>query len=200
MKNNPQSHNRRSIRLKEYDYSQGGLYFITICVKDRICAFGEISDGKMILNTEGTIADDCWSEIPSHFPNAILHEYIVMPNHLHGIIELIQKIVGASHVMPKKDVPDSTGWASHVMPLHNELEQNKNHFSQPIPGSISVIVQQFKSSVTRHCKKINIQNFQWQSRFYDHIIRTGKDYGHISDYIMNNPSNWDKDTFRTVKV
>jgi|APEBP8051072266_1049373.scaffolds.fasta_scaffold13287_2 putative transposase len=85
---NPNIHHRRSIRLKGYDYSQAGLYFITICCHNRICRFGAVVDGKMILNDAGIIADSCWLEIPKHFPNAVLHEYIIMPNHVHGIIEL----------------------------------------------------------------------------------------------------------------
>ena len=97
---NPNIHHRRSIRLKGYDYSQAGLYFITICVQDRKCLFGEIAGvensepsnlqphQEMILNDAGKIADECWLEIPKHFPNVILHEHIVMPNHVHGIIEL----------------------------------------------------------------------------------------------------------------
>jgi len=105
---NPNIHHRRSIRLKGYDYSQAGLYFITICVQNKACLFGKIIVGannhlppnnhlphlpdnhlpKMILNDAGIIANECWLDIPKHFPNSVLHEYIVMPNHVHGIIEL----------------------------------------------------------------------------------------------------------------
>jgi putative transposase len=87
---NPNIHHRRSIRLKGYDYSQEGLYFITINTKDRECLFGEIVDGKMVLNDAGKIANKCWLEIPKHFPDTVLHDHIVMPNHVHGIIELIK--------------------------------------------------------------------------------------------------------------
>ena len=79
-------HNRRSIRFKGYDYTQAGLYFITICCQNRACLFGEIENGKMMLNDAGAIANDCWLNIPNHFPNAILHEYVIMPNHVHGKI------------------------------------------------------------------------------------------------------------------
>src|SRR5580698_4488798 len=89
MSYNSNVHKRRSIRLQGYDYSQAGLYFITICTNERVCLFGQINDGKMILDHQGHIAEKYWLEIPVHFPNAILHEYIVMPNHLHGIIELL---------------------------------------------------------------------------------------------------------------
>ena len=84
----PQIHKRRSIRLQGYDYSGSGLYFVTICTHTRACLFGQIVAGKMILNENGYWTEKCWLEIPLHFPNAILHEHIVMPNHIHGIIEL----------------------------------------------------------------------------------------------------------------
>jgi putative transposase len=92
---NPNIHHRRSIRLKGYDYSQAGFYFITIDTKDRVCLFGKIVmvenfQPSMVLNNAGKIADEGWLEIPIHFPNAVLHEHIVMPNHIHGIIELIK--------------------------------------------------------------------------------------------------------------
>jgi putative transposase len=95
-KYNPQIHHRRSIRLKGYDYAQAGLYFITICVKNRKCLFGGIKNGELILNDAGKIAENCWLEIPQHFPNVELHEFIIMPNHIHGIIEF----VGAKNISP----------------------------------------------------------------------------------------------------
>lgn len=89
-KYNPNVHHRRSIRLQGYDYSQAGLYFITICCQGRECLFGDIIDGKINLNDAGKISNECWLAIPHHFPNAFLHEYLIMPNHVHGIIELKQ--------------------------------------------------------------------------------------------------------------
>jgi putative transposase len=87
-KYNPEIHHRRSIRLKGYDYSQNGLYFITICTHNRECLFGEVIDKKMVLNDAGKIANECWLKIPEHFPHAVLHQHVIMPNHVHGIIEL----------------------------------------------------------------------------------------------------------------
>ena len=114
---NPNIHHRRSIRLKGYDYGQAGLYFISICCQDRACLFGEIvgvqnfeplreqnnESPKMILNDAGKITNECWMEIPKHFPNAVLYEHIVMPNHVHGIIELISEPVGAENFPPNKN-------------------------------------------------------------------------------------------------
>lgn len=94
-------YHRHSIRLHGYDYSQEGLYFVTICVNNRICLFGEIVDNKMIKNGIGEIVFDCWNRIPHHFPNVELHEFCVMPNHLHGIIEIIESAnVGAKNLLP----------------------------------------------------------------------------------------------------
>ncbi|TFG43346.1 MAG: hypothetical protein E4H43_01840 [Bacteroidia bacterium] len=186
---NPNTHHRRSIRLKGYDYSQAGLYFITICVKDRECLFGEIIHGKIILNYAGKIADECWLKIPKHFPNAVLHEYIVMPNHIHGIIELKwNDSVGTRHVVSLPDNTENPVRARHVVSVHMQ-----NQFSKPIPGSVSVIIQQYKSSVKRFCNKNDFSHFQWQSRFYEHIIRNEQSYEHIADYIINNPKNWKDD-------
>ena len=205
---NPNIHHRKSYRLKGYDYSQEGLYFLTICTKDREYFFGRIeivgglpvgTSHVMSLNDVGKIADECWLEIPKHFPNAILHEHIVMPNHVHGIIELTA-IVGTSHVMsphvvsPPNDA-DISG-TRHVVSLHNATQQpQQNKFSKPISGSVSVIIQQFKSSVKRSCNKNGNENFQWQSRFHDHIIRNNESYQRIADYILNNPSKWQDDKF-----
>lgn len=219
MSYNPNIHHRKSIRLKGYDYSQAGLYFITICVQDRKCLFGAVrtsdlmSRQEMILNDVGKIADECWLEIPNHFPNVVLHEHIVMPNHVHGILELKQNnvvdvgtrhvvslpdktgtTVGASHVMPLPGNPDNPIGTRHVVPQQQE-QQNQNQFSKPISGSVSVIIQQYKSSVKRWCKKNNYPHFQWQSRFHDHIIRNEESYQRISEYIINNPKNWKEDKF-----
>jgi putative transposase len=97
---NPNIHKRKSIRLKGYDYSQEGLYFITLCVHERKYLFGKIENGEMILNDAGQMAHQCWLDIPNHFPQTILHEFIIMPNHIHGIIELVMP-VGANNHSPQ---------------------------------------------------------------------------------------------------
>jgi REP element-mobilizing transposase RayT len=108
----PHLHHRRSIRLKGYDYSQPGLYFITICCQDRACLFGNVMDGEMKLNDAGKITDEYWMEIPKHFPNTVLHEHIVMPNHIHGIIELTN--VRAENIPPRQIESTSSEWAEPV--------------------------------------------------------------------------------------
>ena len=91
---NPDIHHRRSIRLKEYDYSSEGLYFVTICSHEHKCVFGEIIDDNIILNRCGNIIDKEWKSLPQHFPNIVCHEYIIMPNHIHGIIQIEERIQG----------------------------------------------------------------------------------------------------------
>lgn len=79
---------RRTVRLYGYDYSQEGLYFVTLCCQDKICRFGKVENGEMVLNRMGEIAKECWLEIPRHYQNVVLHEFVIMPNHIHGIIEI----------------------------------------------------------------------------------------------------------------
>ncbi len=98
---NPQKHHRRSIRLQGYDFSREGLYFITICCQDRAHLFGEIAEKCLKLNDAGIQAQQCWLDIPNHFPNVVLHEFIIMPNHIHGIIEF----VGANNYSPNQSLP-----------------------------------------------------------------------------------------------
>ena len=195
---NSNIHHRRSIRLKGYDYSQAGLYFITICCQSRNCLFGEISTVAMSdvgtrqgvsLTTIGQIANEYWLEIPQHFPNVVLHEHIVMPNHVHGVIE----ITGVA-IHDDMSAPVVVG-TSHGMSLQQPPQPNQNQFGKPISGSISIIVNQYKSSVKRWCNKNGHDYFKWQSRFHDHIIRNEQSYQNISEYIINNPVKWKDDKF-----
>ncbi|WP_114779340.1 transposase [Botryobacter ruber] len=182
-KYNPQVHHRRSIRLRGYDYSQAGLYFITICTHERGCLFGEIimqdMQYVMILNDAGKIAQEYWLQIPNHFPNTILHEYIIMPNHVHGIIEL------------------TTVGVQNFEPLH---ETRQNQFQKIIPRSIGSIVRGYKTGVTKWFRTTRSEDFPsqravWQRNFYEHIIRNEKSHQTISEYIIDNPAEWPDDKF-----
>jgi len=205
---NPNIHHRRSIRLKGYDYSQAGLYFVTICVNNRKCLFGEIvgvqnfepirlpnesvsSDGiqnfeprpryQMILNDAGKIAGECWLEIPKHFQNAVLHEYIIMPNHIHGIIELIQTV-------------SSPNESTSPVGVQN-FEPQRNQFQKIIPHSIGSIIRGYKIGVTKWFRhNSDIENV-WQRNYYEQIIHDETSHQRIADYIQNNPQSWDNDKF-----
>ncbi len=212
---NPNIHHRRSIRLEGYDYSQAGLYFITICVRDRKCLFGKIVDGEMNFNDAGKIADVCWLEIPKHFPNTVLHEHIVMPNHVHGIVELIKtgsrndsgQPVGVQNFEPLQS-PNESGLSIGVenfQPLPSPNKSPRNEFQKIIPHSIGSIVKGFKIGVTKWFQNnalgvVRVENFQplqpiWQRNYYEHIIRDEKSCQRISEYIINNPKNWQEDNF-----
>jgi putative transposase len=191
--------NRKNIRLKGYDYSSKGLYFITICTKDREYYLGKINNQKFEYSPIGAIAYTYWNEIPKHFKNIRLGEFIIMPNHIHGIIEIVcpphgvdlqsptNSLAGSRHGVTPQSQQESPVGSSHG-------KANKNEFGKTIPGSISAIIGQYKSSVTRWCNK-NDYNFAWQSRFHDHIIRGESDFNRIEQYIINNVANWKDDKF-----
>jgi len=160
---------RKHIRLREYDYSQPGAYFITVCVKDRDEMFGEIVDGEMKRNACGNSVQSCWEEWPTHFENIQPDEFIVMPNHIHGIIILDQ--LGRDVQL---NIP--TGH------YHSRIS--------PRSGSLSVIVRTFKAAVTTEYRKKGYTDFCWQSRFYDHIIHSEKSLNRIRGYIRTNPQQW----------
>lgn len=196
MKYNFQIYHRRSVRLKGYAYAKEGLYFITICTKDREHFFGEIKTvgtSKVIFLSEiGQFANECWLNIPNHFPNAVLHEHIVMPNHILGIIELADHANAVAS--QATTVPHSTDVLKGKRAVVS-LSRHQNKFSKPVAGSLSVIVQQFKSSLTQWCNKNGHEYFQWQGRFRDHITRNEQSYQNISVYIIGNPSKWHEDKF-----
>lgn len=167
-----------SIRLKDWDYSSYGYYFVTICTKDKECFFGNINDGKVSLSDIGIIANNNWIRIPEHLKNANLDEFKVMPNHIHGIIIIENQKYGEE--------------------IRKGVSYNKstiNKFSKPIKGSLSIIINQFKSSLTRWCHKNGNYDFSWQSKFYDHIIRNEKSLQKIREYIVNNPLKWELDEY-----
>ena len=167
---NPLIHHRHSIRLQGFDYSKAGFYYITMCVQKRECLLGKIFAGKMHLNEYGQTTEKCWLEIPQHYPNCILHEFVVMPNHLHGIIELTQNSVGAQDFVPQPP--------------------KKNEFQKIIPRSVGAIIRGFKIGTTKQWGASI-----WQRNYWEHIIRNEKSYQRIEKYIINNIANWEKDRF-----
>jgi putative transposase len=134
--------------------------------------FGRILEGKTRLNETGGIADRCWRDIPKHFPNVELDEFVVMPNHIHGIIVLTDD---------GRDV--------QFLPAFFMAGNVPTRIS-PKRGSLSVIVRTFKGAVTTECRRRGYNNFAWQSRFYEHIIRDDKDLENIREYIRYNPMKW----------
>jgi REP element-mobilizing transposase RayT len=180
-----------SARLQNWDYTSDGAYFITICTKNKSHFFGECENGKMKLSTIGIIVKGLWYDIPNHHPNVILGDFVVMPNHIHGIIVIDKSSV---ETLPATSKTQTLSVASKT-----DEEDIQNEFYKqisPKAGSIARIVGAYKSSCSRHINAgfPNI-NFAWQERFWDNIIRTEESYDNISNYIINNPFNWDKDKF-----
>jgi len=174
---------RKSIRLKGWDYSNPGLYFITICTKNRIHHFGEIRDGIMGLSVPGCLAWHYWREIPDHHPNVVLDEFIVMPNHLHSIVvieyqETDSQPVGPLHATAVQNVDSVHKMMSNI---------------SPDVGSLSTIIRSYKSAITGWCNANGHEYFAWQSRFYDHIIRNEASLNRIREYIATNPLRWQMD-------
>jgi REP element-mobilizing transposase RayT len=172
--------NRRSIRLPGYDYASAGWYFVTLICHKRKPLFGEVLEGEMLLNEAGKIAEKCWLEIPEHFPDVILHEYVVMPNHIHGIIEL----TALSEVRAENFLP---------------LQYTKHEFGKMIPRSVSSIVKGFKIGVTKTMRKISPEVQVWHRNYHEHIIRNEESFRKISDYIRNNPAQWQEDEYFPVR-
>ena len=186
--------NRKSNRLKGYDYSVDGYYFITICTKDKLHFFGDIKNDNMILNDCGRCVNDIWQQIPKFYTNIYLDEFIVMPNHIHGIVIIENKNTVRTeyysvHAM-KKNAPKNknVGTEYHSVHNHNVLTI---HNARP---NISQIIKSFKVSCTKTIrKKYNDYNFGWHRSFYDHIIRDEKSLLEIQKYIVANPLKWHLD-------
>ena len=189
-------HHRRSIRLREYDYSRAGAYFVTICAWERECRFGEVVDGVMRLNGESAIVREEWLRTETVRKEIDLGEYVVMPNHIHGIV----RIVGAHGVRPicghpigvatHESIGRTTSGRTPCAPTVNRA-----------PKSLGALIAGFKSVATR---RINIMRDNpggplWQRNYYEHIIRDEADYQRIAEYITNNPLRWAEDSLHPTK-
>lgn len=176
-----------SFRLQNRDYSWDGIYFITICTKGRKHYFGEIVDGKMNLSKIGIIADILWHEIKNHAKNVELGEFVVMPNHIHGILILDGN---------NSDISVEKPHAVFLSQTTNENEKTigQKRFQNQGKNSIFSIVGSYKSAVSKHAHRLGYE-FEWQVKFHDSIVRNDKSFETISKYIYNNPKNWNDDKF-----
>jgi putative transposase len=165
--------NRKSIRLKDYDYTQAGAYYVTVCVNNRKCMFGDVHNGEMVLNEYGEMADKCWNQISQHFPHVELDECIIMPNHLHGIINITPN-VGAGFPRPDND----KGRGNRA-------------------PTLGQIIAYFKYGSTKQINQLRDTPRKpvWQRNFYEHVIRDESGLNRIREYIVNNPAQWEKDEY-----
>ena len=176
---------RKTIRLKKYNYSDAGWYYVTICTQNMECLFGDIIDNQMNLNQFGKIVKQYWLEIQKHFNNIELDEYIIMPNHVHGIVVIrnAKPFVGNDH---------------RVVPFNNQV----GHDGPTLRNTqlLFRIIQWFKTITTNvYIKGVKNKQYPrfnkriWQKSFYDHVIRNEFDLNRIRQYIRDNPLNWDND-------
>ena len=158
---------RKSNRLKDYDYSKSGYYFVTVCTGNREEWFGKIKNGKMVLNTLGEVAKNFWAEIPLHFQRVEIDEFSVMPNHVHGILVIENDEVGNAYMRSLQD---------------------------RMKMLLSRVIQQYKASLTRRIKSLQDGvTFRWQKSFYDHVIRNEKSLENLRQYIIYNSLKWELD-------
>ncbi len=166
----PQRHHRRSIRHLSYDYREDGAYFVTLCTRGRLFAFGNIVDDQLQPTQRGLIARSCWDDIPKHRPYVTLDEFVVMPNHVHGVLWI------------------EGGRATQVSPLRGDLPRL-------IPASLGAIVGAYKAAVSREINKLRQDAARglWQPNYYEHVIRTEQALGAIREYVLTNPQRWASD-------
>ncbi len=195
MSYDPQKHHRRSIRLQAYDYAQSGAYFVTVCVQDHVCLFGKVVEGRMYLNTRGQLVAEEWQRTATLRPQVELDAFVVMPNHVHGIVLIVPP--------EAEDFPTPHGYNirmggrgrrgdARVAPT-----QEGKRPRGPRPNSLGAVVGAFKSAVTR---RINRQRDTpgakvWQRNYYDRILRNEKAWRACRRYIEKNPSRWDSDLY-----
>ena len=168
----------KTTRLPSWDYGSNAPYYITICTKNKEMFFGKIINNIVELSPIGEITQKCWLDIPKHFPFVELDEFIIMPNHIHGIIIINKPIVETQHVASRNQI--------NKLETQNIASLQKNKFG-PQSQNLASIVRGFKSGVKTYATKNNLE-FAWQSRYYDHIIRNYESWERIRQYIQKNPN------------
>ena len=186
----PEKHHRRSFRLKGYDYTQPGAYFVTIVAWGRQEIFGQIRDGIMSLNRFGQIVMRAWRGLPRHYPNTVLHEFCVMPNHVHGIIQLVEPDLCRGGSVPTVALePDQASNEHHHEPIQGETRPYRMRHGLP------EIVRAFKSYSARQINYLRQTPGSpvWQRNYYERVVRNEGELRQMAEYILNNPLGWDTD-------
>jgi putative transposase len=215
----PREHYRRSIRLRDYDYTSPGAYFVTICTQDRKTIFGEIVNGEMHLNKLGESTQSIWCALPERFPDIELDQLVIMPDHIHGIIIFKE----SRHASPM----DS--YVSQIPERFRQLEYSKSptnrlpaSFAPPHPGgainraptgppslrsadencipTLGEVIRVFKAVTTHKIRSQGRLDFKWQRNYYEHIIRKGDDLDRVRQYIIDNPAQWTEDSFNREEM
>ncbi len=166
---------RRSVRLPGFDYSKVGMYFLTICAAERRSIFGEIRGNDATLGPIGRVVQTCWIEIPKHFPTVKIETYVVMPNHIHGILTI------------QSEWPDANRQEKTAPAVES--------FGRPTPKSIPTIVRSFKSAASKRVRESGLAGGEsiWQRGYYEHVLRNTREYVEATNYILQNPARWAND-------
>ena len=179
----------QSARLQNWDYSSAGAYFLTVCTKDRECMFGDVVDGKMGLNEFGKFAHKCWEQIEKLHDFIILDEFVIMPNHVHGILFIEHPMSAVEtrqwRVSTTVHVSTTDGGTSNI--------GNVSKFGQLPKKSIASVINHYKGFITKRLRETTDFYASWQSNYYDHIIRNEQELNRIRQYIIENPFRWDTD-------
>ena len=197
-----------SARAPFWDYGCTAAYFVTICTQDRKCYFGDVVDGKMNLSGIGIIADVLWHEIKNHTQNVELEQFVVMPNHIHGILiinndnddrathddGITHSVVETTHAL---SLPHTLSLPPQQQQSPPQQTIGQKRFQHQGKNTLSSIIGSYKSAVTKHAHRLGF-DFAWQSRFHDHIIRNEQSFQTIADYIANNPLKWGNDKFNQM--
>jgi len=202
MRYDPNRHNRRSIRLKGYDYSRPGYYYVTICTQDRKKLFGEIDDAIMRLNDAGQMIDQEWNQIPKRYGYVIIDKYVIMPDHFHGIVQIISDENGrnssSENVNAGTSLVDVANDANdiNIHPCETNESATNRTGTRPVP-TLFEIIGAFKSITTvqyiNGVKQNNWPRFRkrlWQLKYHDRVVRDDCELGRIRKYIIDNPLNW----------
>jgi putative transposase len=187
-------HHRHSLRLRGYDYAQPGAYFVTICTQDRACLFGAVVDGEMLLNEMGEIVRGEWFRTAYMRPYVQLndHEFVIMPNHIHGIIWIVDSSIVSGAEMPA-ETSETVGAQRRCAPT--SPVPIPTSVSNVPPGSLGAIIRSFKSAVTKRINEMRRTRGApvWQRNYYEHIIRNEESLTRIRQYIVENPLRWHLD-------
>ncbi len=189
----PDRHHRRSIRLKGYDYTQPGAYFVTLCAHERAHLFGAVVDGVLRLSEAGRIAEQCWRDIPAHFPHVALDAFVIMPNHVHGILWMMDNDAG------------NGAWATVGAKNFSPLRRSPQPPTAPLPPrgtskTIGSVVRGFKTGVTKWFRQNMSVYPVWQRNYYEHIIRDERNLDAIRRYIVENPLCWHLDLYNPDRI
>jgi putative transposase len=179
----------KTTRLQNWDYGRNGNYFVTICTGGRDCFFGTKRNNELILSESGFLAKQIWLDIPNYFSYILLHEYVIMPNHVHGILEIHNRRDAINRVskstetnLNEEDIPDTKRRKGGITGKNNPM----------LYPNLSRVIRWYKGRVTHEIRK-NQKDFNWQSRFYDHVIQDNRSLNAIRKYIKDNPEKWTND-------